>query len=166
MARHFSRLCFFMFVAGLLAVSNGCKPRLLPNSSVEDTTDNRLIAEFMAEYVKAIEQRSTEAVMALVSKDYVEEHGQSEGEGYYDYSHLREKLDKTFELVKELRLVIHLQKVIKKDDIYEVFYAFRQNALINFQSGEKWMTASDVNRLVLRMKGANLTDGLEVLSGL
>jgi hypothetical protein len=166
MRNFFTRLFLIKFALALFFLSSGCATKLIPNTNLRDNWENRTITEFMEKYRQAIESRSPDAVMELVSSDYFEDGGNVDPSDDYDASKLREKLEATFSRSKEIKVTLYLQSVVQKDDRYEVFYQFRENALMEFPSGAKWMSASDVNRIVARLKGYSLSDGLEIVSGL
>lgn len=142
----------------------GCKPALLPRSNLEDTPENRPIVDFINRYIKAVEHRSVEEVMALVASDYLETNGNTDPSDDYGYTQLRSKLELTFSKTKDLRLLVYIQKVLPQvDGTYHIIYYFKQNALMEFPSDSKWMAASDVNRLIVRKKA----DGdYEIIAGL
>jgi hypothetical protein len=153
-------------VIGLLLVSSACKPRLIPNSSVPDTKENRIVTAFMEDYKNAIISRSVPDIMSLVSPDYLETNGTSDAYDDYNYSQLQDKLTKTYAHVKEVTLNIHIQNIVRKEDKIMVFYFYNQHSLVNVPTGEQWMALNDVNRLVLKLKGRTPSDGLEIISGL
>lgn len=155
-----------ILVIGLVLVSAGCKPRLIPDSSVRDTTENRAVVAFMDEYKNAVIARSVPDIMFLVSPDYLETSGTPEPEDDFNYTQLQENLRKTYALVKEVTLRIHIQKITRKDNKISVFYFYNQHSLVELPSGEQWMALNDVNRMVLKMKGKKASDGFEIVSGL
>jgi len=152
-------LCF-------LLVATGCKPKLIPNTSVRDTKENRAVTKFMDDYRNAIVSRSIPEIMALVSPDYLETNATNEPGDDYNYVQLQEKLEKTFSHVKEINLRMHIQNILHKESKYDVFYFFNQHSLVDLPSGEQWMAVNDVNRLVLKPKGDTIEGGFEILSGL
>lgn len=150
----------------VLASVASCKPRLIPNSSVPDTKENRAVIAFMEEYKNAIITRSIPDIMLLVSPDYLETNGTAEAADDYNYSQLQDKLQKTYAHVKEVTLRLHIQNIVRKDNQFLVFYFYNQHTLVELPSGEQWMALNDVNRLALKMKGKAVSDGFEILSGL
>ena len=153
-------------VIGLLLALGACKPRLIPNSSVPDTKENRVVTAFMEDYKNAIVSRSVSDLMLLVSPDYLETNGTAEASDDYNYTQLQDKLEKTYAHVKEITLRLHIQNITRKDDHIEVFYFYNQHSLVDMPTGEQWMAVNEVNRLVLKLKGKRASDGLEILSGL
>lgn len=151
---------------GLVLALSACKPRLIPNSSVPDTKENRVVTTFMEDYKSAIINRSVPDIMLLVSPDYLETSGTSEPGDDYNYAQLQDKLEKTYAHIKEVTLRIHIQNITRKDDHIQVYYFYNQHSLVDLPTGEQWMALNDVNRLVLKLKGKKASDGMEILSGL
>lgn len=153
-------------VMGFLLALSACKPSLIPNSSVPDTKENRVVTRFMEDYKNAIVSRSVPDIMLLVSPDYLETNGTTEASDDYNYVQLQNKLEKTYAHVKEITLRIHIQNITRKDDRIQVFYFYNQHSLVDLPTGEQWMAVNEVNRLVLKLKGKKASDGMEILSGL
>jgi hypothetical protein len=145
---------------------SGCKPDLIPGTQVEDTEENRKVLEFLAKYRKAIVERSTDGVVGLVAKDYFEDNGTVEQEDDYGVDGLRQKLTTNFEKTKEIQLEIIVQQIERPEGDegpIKIAYRYNQRALVAFPAGEKWLTISDVNRIVLRPDD---TAGYLIISGL
>lgn len=156
------RLLLLLSVTALSA----CKPTLLPDSSVRDTYENRAVMCFLEDYKEASDARSANDVMDLVAADFFENGGTTGPGDKYGYSILREKLTRTFERVESLNLRLHVQRIERHDNIFDVYYYFVERALVHYPLNTQWITASDFNRMVLRMKGDALEDGFEILSGI
>jgi len=62
-----------LVAAGLALALAACKPSLLPGTSIEDTSDNRAVIDFVTEYRDAVEARSAAKVLSLVADDYWED---------------------------------------------------------------------------------------------
>ena len=150
----------------LVTSMSACKPRLLPNSSVPDTKENRAIAQFMEGYKTAIVNRSTLEIMTMVSPDYLETNGTLDPADDYNYAQLQKKLEEAYSHIKELTLRYHIQNIVRKENIFNVYYYYNQHSLITMPSGEQWMAVNEVNRLVLKMKGKSVSNGFEIVSGL
>jgi len=156
-------ICIF-FVAS--SAISGCKPKFLPNTSIPDNESNRKVAQFLQQYVKALESRSVPDLMALVSPDYATNLGTSSLNDNYGYEQLKEKLEKYFLLTTELRVNTHIQNIQEKDGKIFVTYYFAQKITVILPSGEQKTSLSDVNRLVLAKKVVDGKDTFEILSGL
>lgn len=154
-----------LFLLPLLAFS-ACKPGLLPETSVPNTKQNRAVVAYLDLYRQAVENRSAQGVMELVAQDYFEDGATPQIDDDYGYTQLEEKLTKTFEKIENIHLKFHIQNIEQRDQFIDVVYYFVERALIKYPSGSQWMSANDVNRVVLRMKGKSLDDGFEIVSGL
>lgn len=153
--------------AGLFA-GVGCKPSLLPNTTIEDTAENRAIADFVLQYKRAVEARSPEQVLSLVAEDYFEDMGTVDPKDDYGVEKLEERLAETFAHSKAIHLEMFLQNVARdeKKELFAVDYRYNQRALLSFEAGDQWITNTDVNRLVLRQRGDDIDDGFVIVSGL
>lgn len=149
-----------------VASSTGCKPALIPGTNVEDNEANRKVIEFLGKYREAIVQRSTDQVVGLVAQDYFEDNGTPEQADDYGLAQLREKLEANFSRAKEIQLEIIVQQIERPggdEGPVNVAFRYNQRALVDFPAGEKWITVTDVNRLVLRPDAAG---GYLIASGL
>ena len=149
-----------------LLVFSACKPNLLPDTSVPDTKQNRAVIAFLDQYRQAFQQRSVADVMALVSADYFENGGTPQTDDDYDYSQLQTKLNNTFDKLESVVLSFHVQNIAKRDQYIDVVYYFVERALVKYPTESQWMSANDLNRVVLKLKGKNYKDGFEIMSGL
>lgn len=157
-------LCFLPLAA--------CKPSLLPGTTVEDNAENRRVVEFVQAYEQAIERRSADAVVALCAPDYFEDNATVDQADDYGVDRLKTLLADDFAKTKEIQLDILVQKIIEpegtKERLLYVDYRYKQRALVTLPAGEKWITTSDVNRLVLREDEAQVeaTSRYQIVSGL
>ena len=160
-----SSMVVALFVAALGA---GCAAKQIPGTSLEDTDLNRAVIDFMDSYQRAVEARSSSAVLELVGPDYYEDMGTMEQEDDYGLEKLRANLQQDFDRAKEVRLNVLVQHVEETDaaGLVAVDYRYLQRALLGLPSGEKWITHRDVNRIYLRKKGEMLEEGFYIVSGL
>lgn len=144
----------------------GCAPSLIPGTNVEDSDENRRVIAFLGKYRKAVVQRNVDGVVALTTEDYFEDNGTVDQKDDYGRAGLQEKLAANFSRTKDLQLEIIVQKIERPEgEAGPVHVAFRYNqrVLVDLPAGEKWISATDVNRLVLRPNGA---DDFLIASGL
>ena len=139
---------------------------MVPNTNLQNTSENRALVDFMVQYRQAIENRSVEDVMVLVSEDYFEDNGNLDQSDDYGRDGLEAKLSKTFEHTKAIRLDLFVQNAAVDNGQILLDYRYRQRALMHLPVGDQWVSHGDVNRLVLRPKGEAPEDGFEILSGL
>ena len=157
---------FFALIL-LAALGSACTPSLIPGTTVEDSEENRAVLEFLNKYRKAVVDRNVEGVVGLCAPDYFEDAGTAEQTDDYGLAQLREKLGRALGQTKEVQLEIIVQAIErdadKKDAPVRVIYRYNQRARVDFPAGEKWITVSNVNRLVLRSDAAG---GFLIVSGL
>jgi len=153
----------------LTILIGGCKPKILPLSSIYDTKENKAILKFMDLYKIAVEKHETSAILDLVAADFYEKNGSENPKDHYDREGLVQKLEESIKRIKKVRLNYHVQyvKQIPGTKKYEVIYFFVEHALVKLPNDKTdWMSVRDVNRLLIRQKGRKLARGFEILSGL
>jgi hypothetical protein len=148
----------------------GCKPELIPGTSIEDTEENREIITFLTKYRSAVIERSVDRVVGLCAADYFEDGGTVDQTDDYGLDALKTRLTDDFSRAKEIQLEIIVQKVIPPSDdedpakrVVKVAYRYNTRALMSFPAGEKWISVTDVNQMVLRPDSAG---GFLIVSGL
>jgi hypothetical protein len=146
--------------------ASGCKPELIPGTSVEDSDENRKVLTFLTRYQSAMQERSVDKVAALCAADYFEDNGNQDPKDDYNLDGLKKKLGDHFARTKELVLEVYVQKVEHADDgRVSVAYRYNTRALVGFPSGDKWLTATELNRIVLRPVDKDEA-GYRIVSGL
>lgn len=153
-------------LAVVLALSASCKPDLIPGTNVEDTSENRAVIDFLGKYRRAVVERSPDAVVGLTTADYFEDNGTIEQDDDYGRARLKDKLKADFDRTKEIQLEIVVQQIERLDGErgpVKVAFRYSQRALVAFPAGEKWISVTDVNRLVLHPDHAS---GFLISSGL
>jgi hypothetical protein len=131
-----------------------CSPKLLPNSNLEDSEENRQVLLVLAKYQAAMIERRSDAVMELVAADYFEDRGNLNANDDYNRDGLQQRLKDDFARFKEVDLQIYVQKIDRANpEKLAVDYRYQTRALLDLPAGPKWVTSSDVNRLWLRPVG-------------
>lgn len=149
----------------VLSAASGCKPELIPGTQVEDSEENRKVLEFLTRYQAAMQSRKVDAVVDLCAADYYETNGNDNPTDDYNLDGLRTKLGDHFGRTKEIVLEVYVQEISRPDGVVRVAYRYNTRALVNFPSGDKWLTATDVNKITLRpVEGDDV--GFRILSGL
>ncbi len=153
-AIYFAKCSLLLVFVGSMFFMQGCKPRLLPSTNVKATKENQRVVTFLEQYKAAVEKRSVEAIMELVAKDYKDNMGNPEDPSLYtDYLGLKEKLEKLFPRIQDIRLGMFVQHIEKKEkDIYETVFYFNKQILTEVPSGEKWISIKEVSKMVLRRR--------------
>ncbi|MBM4280894.1 MAG: hypothetical protein FJ137_09065 [Deltaproteobacteria bacterium] len=150
----------------LVGVAAGCKPALIPGASVEDSAENRKVLTFLTRYQAAMQERSVDKLAALCAADYFEDNGNDDPKDDYNLDGLKARLTEHFARTKELVLEVYVQQVERVDDGHVgVAYRYNTRALVGFPSGDKWLTATEVNKIILRPVEKDEA-GYRILSGL
>lgn len=160
----------FLALLLLAALAGACTPSLIPGTNVEDTEDNRQVIEFLAKYRRAMVERSADGVAGLCAADYFEDRGTVDQGDDYGRDQLKQRLTDDFTKMKEIQLEIIVQKITPPDDelppekrAFKVAYRYNTRALVGFPAGDKWISISEVNEMVLRPDEAG---GFQIVSGL
>jgi hypothetical protein len=144
----------------------GCKPAMIPGTTVEDSEDNRKVLTFLTRYQSAMQERSVDKVAGLCAADYFEDNGNEAPKDDYNLDGLKAKLAEHFARTKELVLEVYVQRVERAEDgRILVTYRYNTRALVGFPSGDKWLTATEVNKIVLRPVEGDEA-GYRILAGL
>jgi hypothetical protein len=131
--------------------SVGCKPELIAGTEIEDSEENRSILTFLTRYQAAMQARKSNDILELCAADYYERNGNDDPNDDYNRDGLKVRLDEHFARTKELVLEMFVQKVEKNDEGYiGVTYRYNTRALVGFPAGDKWLTATEVNKVILR----------------
>ena len=153
--RLLARLPVSLLAVTLLAITLvglvGCKPALIPGSQIEDTDENRKVLEFLTRYQRSVQERNVDGIVALCAADYYEDNGNTDASDDYSLDGLKKRLTESFGKTKELQLDVFVQLVDRTNqDKIAVAYRYNTKALVAFPAGDKWVTATEVNRIVLR----------------
>lgn len=139
----------FVGLGALIVLCGACAHSKIPTTNIDDTPENREILDLVGAYHRAVEGRDADAVLAMVSKRFYEDNGNTDRSDDYDYQQLAESLPKDFERTKTMQLEIRVDD-IEIDDEEEtahafIFYTVRGNA--EFPTGTKWKTTTDRARI-------------------
>ena len=161
------RPVFAIVIASCLALG-ACKPSMIKGTNIEDTDENRAVIDFMEEYRTAIESRQSDRVLSLVAEEYFEDNGTNDQGDDYGLEKLQAELERDFKHTSALQLNLTIQHIEPRPDTdhMQVYYRYLQRALLELPAGNRWVSSSDVNRLILKRKGDDHTDGFLIVSGL
>jgi hypothetical protein len=150
------------FVLVLLAVL-GCSKTYIPNTDVEDTSDNRKVIKFCEEYRHAVEDKDVARLLKMASPRYYEDGGNTNPDDDIDYDGLREYLTGTFVKTQTIRYEIRYRKVVFAEN-KKVFveYTYSASYRIPGLKGEEWKHTVSDNRLELAPEG----DSYKILAGM
>ena len=152
--------CGTALVLGL----GGCSKTYIPNTDVEDTSDNRKIIAFCEEYRHAVEEKDVGRLLNMASPRYFEDGGNTNPEDDIDYHGLKDFLTSTFVKTDTVRYEIRYRKVSENKDNKRVFVEYTYSASYRLPGikGEEWKHTVADNRLELVPEG----DGFKILAGM
>src|SRR4051812_35731454 len=152
--------------SALLTVSGavaGCSKSYIPNTDVEDTSDNRKIISFCEKYRRAIEERDVEGLVSMASTRYFETGGNAKSGDDIDYNGLRQYLATKFKLTKAIRYEIRYHRVSESEEkIVNVDFTYAASFQIPTQKGDVWNRAVRDDRLQLVREG----ESFKILAGM
>ena len=150
-------------VAALLLLSVACSKSYIPNTDVEDNSDNRKVILFCERYRHAVEDKNIAELLKLASPTYFEDGGNTKPEDDYDYAGLKEYLTTTFVKTQGIRYEIRYRKVTftEASHIY-VDYTYAAAYKIPGVKGDEWRHKVADNRLDLVRDG----DSFRIVSGM
>ncbi len=104
--------------AGLVALAlaslsslAGCSKVYIPNTDVEDNSENRGVIEFCEKYRHAIEDKNVGQLLKMMSPAYFEDGGNTKNTDDADYDKIREFLTSDFLHTSGVRYEIRYRKV-------------------------------------------------------
>ena len=148
--------------AGILLLVGACAHSKIANTTIDDTEENREILELIESYHRAIESRDAEAVLAMVSKRYFEDNGNTDRSDDYDYSQLAQTLPADFERTKAMQLEIRVDEIVVEEELAHAFIFYTVRGHADFPVGSKWKTTTDRARLTFTREG----EDWKIISGL
>jgi len=144
-----------VYVVALVALgaATGCGAEFIPNTTVNDTPENREVVEFCESYRHALEQRDVGALLAMASPRYYENGGTPEGDDDYDIVGLREVLRRTLPRVQAVRYEFRYRRVIFERDRVHVDYTYSGSYQVETPDGPRWFRRVADNRIELERAG-------------
>jgi uncharacterized protein (TIGR02246 family) len=153
-----------ILLALVAGMSLACAPRNIADSPVEATDANQAVWDVVQAYRRALEERDTDGVLALMSPDYFDNNSTTDvGNDDYGHALVRERMLPILkENIKKVRLDLRLQEIHVSGD--RAFVRFEQRMRFLFSEGgqDGWETLNDFNELALAWEG----QGWRIISGL
>ncbi len=134
-------------------VLGGCGSTIIPNTSIEDSAQNREIIAFCERYRHALEHRDIGALLALASPRYYENSGTPEGEDDYDITGLREVLGRTLPRVHTVRYEFRYRRILEERERVLVDYTYSGSFRVETGDGHRWFRRVADNRIELERVG-------------
>lgn len=152
------------FALGLaLLTPLGCAATYIPNTSVEDTSENRKVIGFCEKYRRAVEDRDVDVLVGMASPRYFETGGNAKSSDDIDYGGLREYLTTRFKQTKAIRYEIKYHRVAQAEGgQIHVFFTYTASFQVPTSSGDEWHRAVRDNRIVLVRDG----ESFKILGGM
>ena len=125
--------------------------RNIPNTTVEDSADNRRVIDFVEKYRQAVEARDVGALIAMADPHYLDDNGTPIGTDDIDIEKLQDKLSRWKDRVKDARYEIKYRRVSR--DAGKIMVEFRYTAsfeLTGIDGEDRWSRRLGDHRVVLR----------------
>jgi len=144
----------------------GCAGSVIPNTTVDDTSENRRIVEYVEDYRRAVEARDVRTLLSMASDRYYDDAGTPVGSDDVDYDSLTEKLGVWAERLLDCRYEIRYRAVeFGEDQRVRVTYRYTGSFRILEADGEeRWQRRVGDNELVLSYDAD--ADEFHILSGM
>lgn len=150
-------------LALFLALPVGCSSTYIPNTTVEDTSDNRRVIGFCEKYRRAVEDRDVDLLVSMASARYFETGGNAKSGDDIDYNGLREYLTSKFKQTKAIRYEIKYHRVAETENkVILVEFTYTASFQIPTANGDMWHRAVRDNQLQLIREG----DSFRILRGM
>ena len=141
----------------------GCSKTYIPNTDVEDNSDNRKVVQFCEAYRHAVEEKNVGKLLSMVSPRYFEDGGNTNDDDDLDYEGLKQYLTSNFVKAEGIRYEIRYRKVsVAPSSKVLVDYTFSASWRIPGIKGEEWKHTVADNRLELVPDG----DNFKIIAGL
>lgn len=155
-----SKAALLILILALL--QTGCGKRLIPNTEIEDTDENREIVAFCERYRHAIEDLNIGLLLTLASPRYFDNSGTAAGDDDMDRAGLEEVLKSRFSSVKAVRHEIHYRDIYEQNGVVHVEYTYTMSFQYDLEGKSKWSNRTADNQLELE----RVDGGYLILSGM
>jgi hypothetical protein len=147
--------------AALAAVA--CSKAFIPNTDVEDTSDNRAVILFCERYRHSLEDKNVTELLKLMSPGYFEDGGNTKNDDDADYEKIREFLTGDFLKTSGIRYEIRYRRVTftERSHIY-VDYTYAAAWKLPGVRNDEWHHTVADNRLDLVHDG----DSFKIVAGM
>lgn len=128
---------------------SGCATHYIPNTDVEDSSENRKIITFCERYRHAVERKNVGEILSLASPEYYEDGGNIDAEDDLDFAGLEDYLKSKFKDVRSIRYEIRYRRIVREEDVIYVDFTYSASYRIPAGKGEEWRRKVEENRLEL-----------------
>ena len=156
-----ARIPLIAWLAG--AAAAGCAHQNIPNTHVEDTSENREVIEFVEKYRKAVEDRDVTTLLRMSSRFYFDDMGTPGGDDDVDYDGLRLALERMRKDVLAARYQISYRGLTyTPNDRVLVDLLYTGWFKVETPEGAQWRRRLEPHRIVLAREDGRLM----ILSGM
>ncbi len=150
-------------LAALGFVLAACSKTYIPNTDVEDNSENRKVVLFCEEYRHAVEDKNIGKLLTLASPRYHEDGGNTRGEDDIDYEGLKEYLAGVFMKTTGIRYEVKYRKITFKEDKHIlIVYTYAASYRLPGVKQEEWRHTVADNQLDIVPDG----DTFKIMSGM
>ena len=130
----------------------GCANKRLPGTDIPDTKDTRAIVQVVDKYRAALEDRDSEALIALLADSFHDNAGTGTPEDDLDYASVREIIPKRLRTLDKVRADFSIRTIDVEGQEATVVYKYdTQYEMPAYKSRPK--RDSDLQRMRLRRMG-------------
>jgi hypothetical protein len=153
--------CTAALVLGLGAT--GCSKSYIPNTDVEDTSENRKIIKFCEEYRHAVEDKDVAKLVSMAHARYFEDGGNTKTDDDIDFAGLKDYLTTTFGKTQAIRYEIRYRKVTPAENSHlYIDYTYAASYRLPGVKSEEWRHTVADNRLELVRED----EGFKIVAGM
>ena len=142
-------------LVGLCLALQACnKQKLIPNTKLLDSEQNRELLRVVERYRRAVERRDVSGVLALVHPRYQDNAGTPDASDDLDRSGVQRLLSGRFSKTKHVRLRIEYQRIKASEQLAEIdtwidaTFVYKHDA-----ATPRWRRLTDYNRFRLAKQG-------------
>jgi len=150
-------------VTALTVLAPGCKKHYIPQTSVEDTEQNRAVIAFVEKYRHAVERRNVGRLLEMAHPKYFEDGGNIDHSDDIDYDGLQAHLADRFSQAKDVRYEVRYRRIgAGRANTIEVDYTYTASFKLPTAKGDVWRRVVQDNRLLLVPQG----ETFKIVSGM
>jgi hypothetical protein len=141
----------WFLLVGALVILSSCGSRTIGDSQVPATRENKAVHEVLVKYKAALEARDPDSILALVSKDYLENGSTTDTDADdYGYDQLRDVvLPKLLDNVKAIQFKYRVRGIRIIGERARLDYEYTTSFLYSEGGREGWHTKNDLNEMQL-----------------
>jgi hypothetical protein len=136
------------FLVVALAVI-GCAHSKIKGTSIPDTEENREIYILVGQVQRAMVDRNSDALLALISPNYFEDNGTARREDDYGFAELSSKiLPESMKAAKEIHLDVEVHEIIVDGERAHADLRYDSRARLEMPAGTIWDSHREFDRII------------------